>query len=107
MKSLSGIFLPPFFCRILLAVLPNQQFLVVASIVAHSPSPKLSGFNRMKTRLFEEGELHRESVVAVFATTAAGRKTYQVEYYNQDVIISVGYRVKFHRSTQFRIWAHW
>ena len=47
----------------------------------------------------------RDSVVAKFATTAADGKTYQVEYYNLDVIISVGYRVKSKRGTQFRIWA--
>ena len=55
--------------------------------------------------LFEEGELRAEGVVANFATTAADGKTYQVDYYNLDVIISVGYRVKSNRGTQFRIWA--
>ena len=55
--------------------------------------------------IFEEGELEATSVVANFATTAADGKTYQVDYYNLDVIISVGYRVKSHRGTQFRIWA--
>ena len=47
----------------------------------------------------------RSIVVANFATTAADGKTYNVDYYNLDVIISVGYRVKSHRGTQFRIWA--
>jgi hypothetical protein len=55
--------------------------------------------------LFEEGELDRNRVVANFATTATDGKTYQVEFYNLDVIISVGYRVKSHRGTQFSIWA--
>jgi hypothetical protein len=55
--------------------------------------------------IFEEGELKPGSVVANFATTAADGKSYQVDYYNLDVIISVGYRVKSHRGTQFRIWA--
>ncbi|NLL51112.1 MAG: virulence RhuM family protein [Peptococcaceae bacterium] len=55
--------------------------------------------------VFTEGELDRKSVVANFATTAADGKTYNVEYFNLDVIISVGYRVKSHRGTQFRIWA--
>ncbi len=55
--------------------------------------------------IFDEGELDRDSVVAFFATTAADGKTYQVEYYNLDVIISVGYRVKSKRGTKFRIWA--
>ena len=43
----------------------------------------------------------RESVVANFATTAADGKTYQVDYYNLDVIISVSYHVKFKCDTQF------
>ena len=55
--------------------------------------------------VFDEGELHREGVVANYATTAADGKTYQVEFFNLDVIISVGYRVKSQRGTQFRIWA--
>lgn len=55
--------------------------------------------------VFEEGELQENSVVAKFATTASDRKVYQVEHYNLDVVISVGYRVKSQRGTQFRIWA--
>ena len=55
--------------------------------------------------IFDEGELVKESVVANFATTAVDGKTYQVDYFNLDVIISLGYRVKSHRGTQFRIWA--
>lgn len=48
--------------------------------------------------IFKEGELEENSVVAKFATTAADGKTYQVDYYNLDVIISVGYRVKSRRE---------
>jgi hypothetical protein len=55
--------------------------------------------------VFDEGELDRTAVVAESATTAADGKTYQVEFYNLDVIISVGYRVKSLQGTQFRIWA--
>ena len=54
---------------------------------------------------FDEGELLHERVVKENLTTAADGKTYNVKYYNLDVIISVGYRVKSHRGTQFRIWA--
>jgi hypothetical protein len=64
-----------------------------------------SVISRHIKNIFEEGELHRASVVAESATTAADGKNYQVEYFNLDVIISVGYRVKSHRGTQFRIWA--
>ena len=64
-----------------------------------------SVISRHISNVLEEGELAPTSVVANFATTAADGKTYQVDYYNLDVIISVGYRVKSHRGTQFRIWA--
>jgi len=64
-----------------------------------------SVISRHIKNLFDEGELVRGSVVANFATTAADGKSYQVDYFNLDVIISVGYRVKSHRGTQFRIWA--
>ena len=65
-----------------------------------------STISRHIKNIFEEGELDKNSVVANFATTAADGKTYQVDYYNLDVIISVGYRVKSLRGTQFRIWAN-
>ena len=64
-----------------------------------------STISRHIKNIFSEGELLSDAVVANFATTAADGKTYQVEYYNLDVIISVGYRVKSQRGTQFRIWA--
>lgn len=64
-----------------------------------------STISRHIKNIFNEGELIRNAVVANFATTAADGKTYQVDYYNLDVIISVGYRVKSLRGTQFRIWA--
>ncbi|HEX9512452.1 MAG TPA: RhuM family protein [Puia sp.] len=56
--------------------------------------------------VFKENELVRASVVAKNATTAADGKKYQVEYFNLDVVISIGYRVKSLRGTQFRIWAN-
>ena len=64
-----------------------------------------STISRHIKNVFEEGELMKDSVVAKYATTASDGKTYQVEYYNLDVIISVGYRVKSKRGVQFRIWA--
>lgn len=51
-------------------------------------------------------ELEGLSVVAKFATTASDGKTYQMEYYNIEVITSVGYRVKSKRGVQFRAWAN-
>ena len=64
-----------------------------------------STISRHIKKIFEEGELQRNSVVANFATTAADGKVYNVDYYNLDVIISVGYRVQSQRGVQFRIWA--
>ena len=55
--------------------------------------------------VFDEGELNENSVVRNFRTTATDGKTYDVNYYNLDVIISVGYRVKSQQGAQFRIWA--
>jgi hypothetical protein len=55
--------------------------------------------------VFDEGELEEISVCRNFRHTATDGKTYDVIYYNLDVIISVGYRVKSQRGTQFRIWA--
>lgn len=64
-----------------------------------------STISRHIKNVFEEGELDISSVVAEYATTATDGKVYQVDYYNLDVIISVGYRVKSQQGTQFRIWA--
>jgi hypothetical protein len=55
--------------------------------------------------IFEEGELEENSVVKEYLTTAPDGKNYRTKHYNLDVIISVGYRVKSLRGTQFRIWA--
>ena len=64
-----------------------------------------SVISRHIKNVFDEGELPRRSVVAEFATTALDRKSYEIEHFGLDVVISVGYRVKSHRGTQFRIWA--
>ncbi len=56
--------------------------------------------------IFKEGELKAKSVVKDSLTTARDGKSYKTKLYNLDVIISVGYRVKSHRGTQFRIWAN-
>lgn len=64
-----------------------------------------SVISRHLRNIFKERELDRKSVVAFFATTGPDGKVYQVEYFNLDAIISVGYRVNSKRGTQFRIWA--
>jgi len=65
-----------------------------------------SVISRHISNIFKEQELDKNSVVAKNATTATDGKTYQVDYFNLDVIISVGYRIKSKRGTQFRIWAN-
>jgi len=64
-----------------------------------------SVISRHLKNIFTAVELERDSVVAKNATTAADGKTYQVEYFNLDVIIAVGYRVNSDRATRFRQWA--
>ena len=64
-----------------------------------------SVISRHLRNVFTAGELVRSAVVAENATTAADGKTYRVEYFNLDAILSVGYRVNSKRGTQFRIWA--
>ena len=64
-----------------------------------------STISRHIKNVFEEGELEQYSVIANFATTASDGKTYNVTYYNLDMIISVGYRVHSYRGVQFRQWA--
>lgn len=65
-----------------------------------------STISRHIKNIFNEGELQQNAVVANFATTASDGKTYNVTYYNLDVIISVGYRVKSQRGIIFRQWAN-
>lgn len=64
-----------------------------------------STISRHLKNIFEEGELARQSVVANYATTASDGKIYQVDFYNLDVILAVGYRVKSQQGTLFRQWA--
>ncbi len=65
----------------------------------------VSTINEHIKNIFKEGELKEDSVIRKFRITAADGKTYETNFYNLDVIISVGYRVKSLRGTQFRIWA--
>jgi prophage maintenance system killer protein len=65
-----------------------------------------SVISRHLKKIFDSAELERNSVVAFFATTGSDGKTYTVEFFNLDAIISVGYRVNSLRGTQFRIWAN-
>ncbi len=82
----------------------NTVWLTQADMVELFQSSKSNISEHIK-HIFEEGELQEDSVVRNFRTTAADGKNYEVNHYNLDVIISVGYRVKSLRGTQFRIWA--
>lgn len=64
-----------------------------------------SGISRHIKNIFETDELNRNSVVAKIATTAKDGKTYQVEYFNLDMILSVGYKVNSKQATNFRKWS--
>ncbi len=64
-----------------------------------------SVISRHINNIFKEGELDKKAVVAKNATTASDGKTYQVEFYNLDMIISLGYRVNSKKATSFRVWA--
>lgn len=64
-----------------------------------------SGISRHIKNIFKSGELDENSVVAIFATTASDGKTYQVEYFNLDMILLIGYRVDSKEATHFRKWA--
>jgi len=64
-----------------------------------------SVISRHLRNIFKTGELNRNRVVAKNATTATDGKTYQIEHYNLDAVLSVGYRVNSKCGTQFRIWA--
>jgi hypothetical protein len=63
-----------------------------------------SVISRHIRNIFKEEELNRDSVVAFFATAASDGKTYQVEYFNLDIVLSVGYRVNSKTATKFRQW---
>ena len=85
--------------------LANETVWLSADQMAELFQRNKSTISRHIKNVFEEGELQQNSVVAFFATTASDGKKYQVAYYNLDMIISIGYRVKSYRGVQFRIWA--
>lgn len=85
--------------------LANETVWLTTDQMAELFQRNKSTISRHIKNVFESGELHQDSVVAFFATTASDGKVYQVAYYNLDMIISVGYRVNSYRGVQFRIWA--
>ena len=82
----------------------ENVWLTQANLVELYQSSKSNVSEHIK-HIFEEGELDKISTVRNFRTVASNGKTYDMEYYNLDLIISLGYRIKSRTATQFRIWA--
>lgn len=85
--------------------LENESVWLSLNQIAELFDRNKSVISRHFSNIFKDGELDKDSVVAKNATTASDGKTYVVEYYNLDAILSVGYRVNSKQGTQFRIWA--
>lgn len=79
-------------------------WLTQAQLVELYQSSKANVSEHIKN-IFDEGELDKNSVVRKFRTTASDSKNYEINYYNLDMIISLGYRIKSNIATKFRIWA--
>jgi len=90
--------------RIEVAFQGDTVWLTQAQLVNLFQSSKANISEHIK-HIFEEQELNRDSVVRKFRTTAIDGKNYEIEHYNLDLIISLGYRVKSQIATKFRIWA--
>ena len=82
----------------------ENVWLTQANLVELYQSSKSNVSEHIK-HIFEEGELNENSVVRKFRTTAVDGKNYETTFYNLDLIISLGYRIKSRIATQFRIWA--
>jgi hypothetical protein len=85
--------------------LENQTVWLTQKLMAELFQKDVRTINEHLQNAFEEGELQPDSVIRKFRITAADGKSYDTQHYNLDAIISVGYRVKSPRGTQFRIWA--
>lgn len=90
--------------RISVRVENETVWLSQAQMVELFQSSKANVSEHIK-RIFEEGELDRDSVVRKIRTTAADGKNYEVEHYDLNMIISLGYRIKSSVATHFRMWA--
>jgi hypothetical protein len=84
----------------------NETFWLSLNQIASLFDRDKSVISRHLKNIFNDNELDKNSVVAKYATTSCDGKRYNVEYYNLDAILSVGYRVNSKKGTQFRIWAN-
>jgi len=93
-----------------LSILFDRDIKTIGKHIANALKEELAGFptvaNFATVQKEDNKEVTENPVVAKFATTATNGKIYQVEYYNLDMILSIGYRVKSSRGVQFRIWAN-
>ncbi len=85
--------------------LENQTVWLTQKLMAELFQQDVRTINEHIQNIFDEGELQPDSVIRNFRITAADGKSYETQHYNLEAIIAVGYRVKSHRGTQFRIWA--
>ena len=85
--------------------LENETVWLTQKLMAELFQTTVPNINMHLKNVFEEGELHADSVIKDFLTTASDGKNYQTKFYNLDVIISVGYRIKSSVATRFRQWA--
>jgi len=83
----------------------NETFWLSLNQISELFEKDKSVISRHLKNIFKDNELNKNSVVAFFATTATDGKIYQVEHFNLDAVLSVGYRVNSKQGTQFRIWA--
>jgi len=83
----------------------NETFWLSLNQISNLFERDKSVISRHLKNIFKDKELDKNSVVAFFATTASDGKSYNVEHFNLDAILSVGYRVNSKRGTQFRVWA--
>jgi hypothetical protein len=83
----------------------NETIWLTQKLMAQLFQKDVRTINEHIRNIFDEHELSPDSVIRKFRITAGDGKSYETQHYNLDVIISVGYRVKSHRGTQFRQWA--
>jgi len=89
-----------------IAVLFGRDIKTIGKHINNALNEELAEFSTVANVATVESENTANSVVAKFATTATDGKVYQMEYYNLDVILSVGYRVKSSHGIRFRAWAN-
>ncbi len=89
-------------------ILNNETVWLTQKAIAQLFGVKVPAISKHLQNIYEEGELHKEATISILETVqmeGSREVRRNIEYYNLDAIISVGYRVNSHQATQFRIWA--